>query len=438
SATIHYTNPNGECGTSLTWEFNPETGLLTISGTGSMNNYSSRTAPWYEYASQITSIIVEENVLSIGKYAFDGCSNTETVTLPSSLTLIDQYAFSGADSMTDVYYNGTKSQWEDISKKFGNTNLSGRIIHPIMAEGIGSEYLADIKADMSIQYLGNFDGTFAPDNITAMKGTDAPKLVFDVNSYKDDFNEDGAVFSFTVALENAKFITDENTPITEEEAASLFFITTSETNTTLAAATNEFVPVGYDGWKPMSGGSSDLDSHDLLLKVLISPDHTEIDYTVYAGADAPIGNGSKFGVSLQSMLTETAPGTEATVTVISTFSSYETLPYCQVLSETYELQSLRIREAAGSMNYLTDIPQTSFVAEVGAKTGSVAGSLFLAGYDADGRMVFLNSQTASSENTTYLFYVENAESNIEELKVFFTSQDDSREPLTESIPFGKS
>ena len=243
SATIHYTYPNGECGTELTWEFNPETGTLTISGTGAMENYSSRTAPWYAYADQITNLVVKENVLSIGKYALDGCSNLKTVSIPSTLTLIDQYAFNSASQMTDVYYNGTKSEWENISKKFGNTTLNGKIIHPIMAEGIGGNTNTDVEANASISYFGNFDGTFSPDSITAMKGADAPKLVFAVDSYDDNDAADGSMFEFTVKLDNAKFIKDEKNPITVDDAISMFFITTSETNTTLASATNEFVPV---------------------------------------------------------------------------------------------------------------------------------------------------------------------------------------------------
>ena len=430
---IEISLPGGECGTELTWEFNPETGTLTISGTGAMENYSSRTAPWYEYADQITNLVVEENVLSIGKYALDGCSNLKTVSIPSTLTLIDQYAFSSASQMTDVYYNGTKSEWENISKKFGNTTLNGKIIHPIMAEGIGGNTDTDVEANASISYFGNFTGTFSPDSITAMKGTDAPRLVFAVDSYDNNDAADGSMFEFTVKLDNAKFIKDEKNPITVDDAISMFFITTSETNTTLASATNEFVPVGYDGWKPMTGGSNDLDSHDLLLNVEISEDHTQITYTIFAGKDAPIGNGSKFGVTLQSMLTETTPGTEASVTVIGDVCDGDELVYCQVLPDTYEIESLNIKENAESSDYLDAIPATSFTAEIDVKTGTTSNTLILAGYDADNRMVFMKYQTVSSDNKTYLIDVENTDSSIKKLTVFFVSQEESKEPLTKNI-----
>ena len=51
-AEIH----TGSCGTNVTWAFNTETGILAISGTGNMADYSYSNQPWYSYRSQISSI----------------------------------------------------------------------------------------------------------------------------------------------------------------------------------------------------------------------------------------------------------------------------------------------------------------------------------------------------------------------------------------------
>ena len=43
---------SGTCGDNLTWDLTD--GVLTISGTCAMTNYSWQSAPWYEYKSSIT------------------------------------------------------------------------------------------------------------------------------------------------------------------------------------------------------------------------------------------------------------------------------------------------------------------------------------------------------------------------------------------------
>lgn len=49
---------NSKCGESLTWNLD-EIGILTISGTGDMYDYSEEPAPWSEYSDIITSITID-------------------------------------------------------------------------------------------------------------------------------------------------------------------------------------------------------------------------------------------------------------------------------------------------------------------------------------------------------------------------------------------
>lgn len=81
-----------KCGENLTWEF--ADGILTISGTGDMYDYSEEPAPWSEYSDIITSITIDYGVTSIGTSAFTGCSNIQQIKIPDSVEHIDPYAFS--------------------------------------------------------------------------------------------------------------------------------------------------------------------------------------------------------------------------------------------------------------------------------------------------------------------------------------------------------
>ncbi|MCR4615911.1 MAG: leucine-rich repeat domain-containing protein [Clostridiales bacterium] len=104
---------SGACGTNVTWSFDDETGELTISGTGAMTNYGdvytfnsaeSIPAPWYPLREEIQSVVVSENVTTIGRYAFYECSAITSVSLPNSLVSIASHAFDGCSSIPSVTF----------------------------------------------------------------------------------------------------------------------------------------------------------------------------------------------------------------------------------------------------------------------------------------------------------------------------------------------
>lgn len=94
-------NNNNKCGENLTWELD-EIGILTISGTGDMYDYSEEPAPWSEYSDIITSITIDYGVTSIGTSAFTGCSNVQQINIPDSVEHIDPYAFSFCNGLHTV------------------------------------------------------------------------------------------------------------------------------------------------------------------------------------------------------------------------------------------------------------------------------------------------------------------------------------------------
>lgn len=80
---------DGTCGTNVNWTLDSD-GLLTISGTGSMTSWTlnPKSRPWYDYTDEITSVVVNEGVITIGDRAFEGCENLSSVTIPSSVIYI--------------------------------------------------------------------------------------------------------------------------------------------------------------------------------------------------------------------------------------------------------------------------------------------------------------------------------------------------------------
>ena len=151
------TPTNGTCGDAdapeaLKWEFDINTGTLTITGTGAMRDYDQAgEQPWYVWGDDITTVVIGEGVTRIGNYAFqdfpltsiqtkkaeavqtraDGgsepiasalpeglisigkyaLSNTQltNLTLPSSLQRIDKFALFSNDELTTLTFLATMS-----------------------------------------------------------------------------------------------------------------------------------------------------------------------------------------------------------------------------------------------------------------------------------------------------------------------------------------
>ena len=93
---------SGTCGENVTWTLDSE-GVLTITGTGDMTNYtSSSECPWYSESASIVSVVVEDDVTNIGNYAFENLDNLTTATLGSSVTTIGESAFYRCSSLVSI------------------------------------------------------------------------------------------------------------------------------------------------------------------------------------------------------------------------------------------------------------------------------------------------------------------------------------------------
>ena len=76
------------CGPRAVFDFDEATGTLTVIGAGIVDdivNYyggGSKTQPWFSIKQKIKHVIIDERIVTLGKYAFCQCSNLETVQIP--------------------------------------------------------------------------------------------------------------------------------------------------------------------------------------------------------------------------------------------------------------------------------------------------------------------------------------------------------------------
>ena len=174
---------SGKCGDDLTWTL--KDGVLTISGNGSMPSYDLPSViPWFDYVHVITKIVVEDGVTNISNSAFSyhdnvrsvsignsvssigdgafydcnkltnvtipngvkyigynvfyGCDNLTAISIPVTVTNIESGSFCECSNLSDVYYAGSKADWNAIRIADYNEDLLNATIHYAVEDDINA------------------------------------------------------------------------------------------------------------------------------------------------------------------------------------------------------------------------------------------------------------------------------------------------------------
>ena len=113
----------GACGETLLWSV--DGGTLTISGSGDMFDYGENQStwtpdtPWYSFVNQITDIVVEDGVTSLGDFAFCKLWNVTSLTLPDSLSRVGDNALAFLSAL------GGELSFSEHMDAFGYRALAG-------------------------------------------------------------------------------------------------------------------------------------------------------------------------------------------------------------------------------------------------------------------------------------------------------------------------
>ena len=97
---------SGSCGENLRWELTND-GVLTVSGTGPMNDSEERGSPWYDCRYDIYSVILSPGVTTIGNYAFQKCDSITSITIPDTVISIGSHAFEDCIKLASVAIPGS-------------------------------------------------------------------------------------------------------------------------------------------------------------------------------------------------------------------------------------------------------------------------------------------------------------------------------------------
>ena len=175
----------GKCGDNLQWSLSSD-GVLTIDGTGEMDDYRPLNyplAPWnahmnkintiiansgmthignsaFYYCSSLTAVTIPDSVISIGAGAFTGCSSLGSVDIPSSVTSIGNSAFGVCSSLTSVTIPDSVISIGNSTFAYCSSLTTVTIPDSVISIGeqafIGCSSLGSVDIPGSVTSIGNY------------------------------------------------------------------------------------------------------------------------------------------------------------------------------------------------------------------------------------------------------------------------------------------
>ena len=158
-------------------------------------------SPFYKLT-RLTSIVLPSSVTSIGSFAFSGCTGLTSIEIPSSVTSIDEFAFHGCTSVSFIKVDQGNNVYDSrescnaiiesktncLIKACNNTRMPNSINSIGEYAFRGCVDLASIEIPSSVTYIGKFAFSGCPGLTTIhVLCQNPPSLISHVySSYVDD------------------------------------------------------------------------------------------------------------------------------------------------------------------------------------------------------------------------------------------------------------
>ena len=139
-----------------------DNGTLTISGTGAMQDWgwggNGELPPWKNIKDNITNIIIEDGITTIGFYAFIDCTNAVSVNIGKDVSEIKIDAFWNCPALMKIHCNNSTPPVVDDNAGDAFWNLNRAACKLYVPSGSEDAYKsADVWKDFNIQTTGIID-----------------------------------------------------------------------------------------------------------------------------------------------------------------------------------------------------------------------------------------------------------------------------------------
>ncbi len=170
-------------------------GLTSVTISNGVTNIGDRA---FMHCDGLTSVTIPNSVTFIGGSAFRSCDNLTYVIIPDSVTDIGEDAFDECGKLKDIYFSGSKAQWESIivgyiigsNLEYVKVEIDGCTIH---YNSTGPDNPGETDPADHAKYTVTFDanGGKLNDSTSADTGTDGKLLGLPSDPTRPGYKFDG-------------------------------------------------------------------------------------------------------------------------------------------------------------------------------------------------------------------------------------------------------
>ncbi len=243
---------NGDGSVIAKWTLHDKT--LKISGTGKMQDWDwIDKEDWSntQYETLIEKVIIEDEITSIGEYAFYGCSSLKSVNIPESVTNIGRRAFFGCSSLENINVDTNNKNYISENGILFNKGKTKIVKYPegkeekgyIIPNGVtdieerafvGCNNLIGIEIPESVTSIGesafsgcsSLESIIIPEGVTSigyeafygcssLKSIDIPEGVTNIGDYV--FDGCSSLESINVNVNNKNYISEDGILFNKEK-----------------------------------------------------------------------------------------------------------------------------------------------------------------------------------------------------------------------------
>lgn len=196
---------SGTCGSGMTWSFDPGSGELTVSGSGSPGPFYDYTAvPWYRFRSAITSARFNEGVTNLPVWILYDCTAMTSVRIPATVTDISLLAFLESNAVQQYIVAGGNTVYKSVGGVLFSKDGRTLVRYPAGKAGTYSIPSGTLAiGDSAFQCAGLLTCVVIPDSVAAI-GENAFNSCMALDTVSLPYGLtgiDAGAFSFCTALE---------------------------------------------------------------------------------------------------------------------------------------------------------------------------------------------------------------------------------------------
>ena len=120
---------NGELSSNISWVLS-DTGVLTISGEGSMPEYTFDEPSPFSESTDIKKVVISSGVTNIGDYLFYNCSNIKTIEISDTVSKVGAFSFFGCTALKAINVGGDNASYTSVDGVLFNKDKTSLVRFP--------------------------------------------------------------------------------------------------------------------------------------------------------------------------------------------------------------------------------------------------------------------------------------------------------------------